>query len=194
MAKLRPFFFTGANAKIILNHKTVAFATDVSYSVTVNHATPRVLGRFEVETVQPLTYDVTGSLTIIKYAAGMRSELGDVPTSVSDKGNGVKAYDANDNAIASALGWPANFEYDGAPGDNFIPAKMFQSKMFDIEIRQKHDGGDAPIIRLRDCRFTGLDFKLTKRGLPMQTMQFTARYADDDTYIARKSGSGQELV
>jgi len=95
--------------------------------------------------------------------------------------------------------------------------------MFDIEIRQKVPAGstlgggglfqqlgnllndilvpdglntdkDSTIVtRLRDCRFTGLDFKLSKRGLPLQTMRFTARYADDDTYVARKSGVGQEL-
>jgi len=89
---------------------------------------------------------------------------------------------------------------------------MFQSKQFDIEIRQKVPGADfsgAPILSgglfgskltdetsvvlLRDCRFTAMDFNLTKRGAALMTLSFKARYADDDTFIATKSGVGQEL-
>ena len=207
----QPFFLTGANARIILNNKSVAFATDISYSITVRHATPRVLGRFEVETIQPLSYDVEGTLTIIKYARGMKDFVANPPGDVSQDGSGLGSFSANNSAISSALGLPSGGFFDGGTADNFNPSRMFQSKMFDVEIQQKISGsigvaGDAlpfnglntfadsiVLIRLRDCRFSGLDFKLNKRGLPLVTMQFKARYADDDTYIARKSGVGQEF-
>ena len=224
MAKKKPFFLTGANARIILNNRSVAFATDISYSISVRHATPRVLGKFEVETVQPLSYDVSGSLTIIKYARGVKKYLEDSAVDgVSNSGSGVGSFAGDGNIITDALGLPNNGKFDGGAGDNFNPARMFQSKMFDIEIHQKvpkksiNTVGEAftaalnffndifipdglnekddstVVIRLRDCRFTNLDFKLSKRGLPLQTMQFTARYADDDTGVSGKSGAGQEL-
>lgn len=223
MAGKKPFFLTGANARIILNNRSVAFATDISYSVDVRHATPRVLGRFEVETVQPLSYEVSGTLTIIKYARGMKDYIGESPPDVNQAGNGIGSFAASQGMIASALGLPSGGQFDGGTADNFDPGRFFQSKMFDIEIRQKVPPGSAfgagnifqqvlnitndllvpdglntdndstIVIRLRDCRFTGLDFKLSKRGLPLQTMRFTARYADDDTYVASKSGVGQEL-
>jgi len=223
----RPFFLTGANAVIMLNNKSVAYATDISYSITVKHATPRVLGRFEVETIQPLSYDVEGTLTIIKYARGMKDYIGTPPVDANQAGNGVGSYSAGQGMLAGALGLPSGGTFDGGTADNFNPSRMFQSKMFDIEIRQKlpgndtgkkdlssplskvqdffqglneglvaggaGDAGSVPVVRLRDCRFSGLDYKLTKRGLPLVTMQFKARYVDDDTYIASKSGVGQEL-
>jgi hypothetical protein len=225
MAEKRPFFLTGANAKIILNNRTVAFATDVSFSVNVRHATPRVLGRFEVETVQPLTYDVEGSLTIIKYARGLKDYMEQTPPGVNQKGSGPGSYGSDQGIITSALGLPSGGQFDGGAADNFNPNRFFQSKMFDIEIRQKipiktgsinnigdllggflnalndalvpdglNDSPDTTIVaRLRDCRFTGLDFKLSKRGLALQTLNFRARYYDDDTGVAQKSGVGQEL-
>jgi len=216
----RPFFLTGANARIILNNKSVAYATDISYAITVKHATPRVLGRFEVETIQPLSYDVEGTLTIIKYARGMKNYTDDPPNDVNQAGNGTGSYSAGNGILAGALGLPSGGQFDGGTADNFNPSRMFQSKMFDIEIRQNvppksggnilqqnlnfindflvQDGLNASndstiVVRLRDCRFSGLDFKLTKRGLPLVTMQFKARYADDDSVVARKSGVGQEL-
>ena len=220
MSGVKPFFLTGANARIIVNNRTVAYATDISYSISVQHASPRVLGRFEVEVVQPLSYDVDGSLTIIKYARGLKDHMGVTPSAVNQAGNGLGSFDASQGQIARALGLPSGGQFDGGTSDNFVPGRFFQSKMFDIEIRQKIPPGtnrnavqavlqgfndflvfdglnasndDTIVVRLRDCRFTQLDFKLSKKGLPMQTMQFKARYADDDTYIAQKSGVGQEL-
>ncbi len=48
-----PFFLSGANAKILIGGKTVAYATDVTYSISVKHGAPRLLGKFEVESIQP---------------------------------------------------------------------------------------------------------------------------------------------
>lgn len=67
MAATIPSFLTGANAKIKINDVVMAFATDIQYSIAVAHASPRVLGRYEVEEHQPLKYDVRGSFTIIRY-------------------------------------------------------------------------------------------------------------------------------
>jgi len=133
-----PFFLTGGNAKIILNNKTVAYATDISYTVTVNHASPRVLGRFEVETIQPLTYDVEGSLSIIRYGRGLNKYLNKyAPKDTADKGNSIGSY-GPPGINLSSLGLPnASGQFDGGADENFNPVRFFQSKMFNIEIRQK---------------------------------------------------------
>jgi len=240
MANMKPFFLTGANARILLNNKTVAFATDVNYRVTVKHAAPRVLGRAEVETLQPLAYDVSGSLTIIRYGRGLQGHFGSsAPMSVNNKGDGIGSFGPSSpvDTAAAALGLPSTTgNFDGAANENFDPSRFFQSKMFNIEIRQvglsgagtgnnqfateppKNGRGrdipagtaigkalkkiaqintksedEVPVVLLRDCRFEDLNFTLSKRGVATITMTFRARYADDDTMIARKSGAGQEF-
>lgn len=207
MADQIPFFLTGANARILLNSKTMAFATDVSYRITVKHASPRVLGRYEVEVHQPLAYDVAGTLTIIRYARGLKDHYGSgVPKDVNNDGNGIGSMglSAFGGPIGSALGLPtADGQWDGKANEAFNPSRFFQSSMFNIEIRQKIVGKElkignasdteASIILIRDCRMEELAFTLNKKGVATQTFTFKARYVDDDTFIARKSGVGQEL-
>lgn len=206
MAGKTPFFLTGGNARILLNNKTVAYATDVSYKISVKHASPRVLGRFEVETIQPLAYDVMGTLSIIRYGRGLQSYFGDAaPDNVNNAGNSIGSYGLSSfgGAIGSALGLPTtDGQFDGSPDDAFNPSRFFQSKMFNIEIRQKIPTNigqatvakdEAPTVLLRDCRFEDMQFRLNKRGVATIDFTFRARYVDDDTFIARKSGVGQEL-
>lgn len=222
MAGKKSFFLTGANAKILLNNKTVAFATDVSYTVEVRHASPRVLGRFEVEVHQPLTYDVSGQMTIIRYSRGIKDLLGSAsPENTDELGNGIGSFKLSNGVVTEALGLPTTDGiFDGGAAEALIPERFFQSKMFNIEIRQKLSGtgggansnffnnlasglvsssatnpadNEATVILLRDCRIDKLDFRLSKRGVATQTISFRARYADDDTGIARKSGVGQQL-
>ena len=247
MSGQTPFFLTGGNARILLNNRTVAFATDVSYRITVNHASPRVLGRFEVETIQPLSYEISGSMTVFRYGRGIQSFYASAsPKDVDNAGNGVGSFGLPSfgGALGGALGLPtADGQWDGSPDDSFNPSRMFQSKMFNIEIRQKvassgnlnksgwqpnnladasftskkglqtfgqgvldavndalvKDKGasgktETSIILLRDCRFDSMDFKLNKKGAAIVNLTFKARYVDDDTGIARKSGVGQELM
>lgn len=233
MSGRTPFFLTGANARILLNNKSVAFATDVSFRIVVKHASPRVLGRYEVEVHEPLSYDVSGSFTVIRYARGLKSYLGgNTPNDTTNKGNGIGSFGLASfgGPVGSALGLPtSDGQWDGKADEAFDPSRFFQSKMFDIEIRQKvpiildtgtgGTGGlmgitksffaalddvlksdvttptnaETTVMLLRDCRIEEADFKLSKRGVATQTFIFKARYADDDTQLARKSGVGQEL-
>jgi hypothetical protein len=70
MAGNKPFFISGAKAKIKVNNKTMAFCSDLSYSVQIITQTPKVLGMYEGTSVEPLGYNVSGSFTIIRYAKG----------------------------------------------------------------------------------------------------------------------------
>lgn len=227
MSDKLPFFLTGANAKILLNGKTVAFATDVSYRVSVQHASPRLLGKYEVEEHQPLTYDVSGSMTMIRYARGIDAFFGSAGAdAASEKGNGIGSFgeDGGVLGIKKALGLPNGAgQFDGNADESLNPGRMFQSKSFDIEIRQvlpaKHttkgfgvnaislsgldralgpvttrpEKNETTVILLRGCRITDMGFSLNRKGVATQQLSFLAQYADDDTMIAKTSGVGQEL-
>lgn len=191
MAGSKPFFIVGANAKIKLNSLTVAFATDVSYRVSVDHASPRVLGKFEVEVHQPLKYDVSGTLTVIRYAKDVSKAQNAPSPSVDRQGNGVGSLGTAPDGISLdtvGLGGP-----DGRPNENFNPSKMFQSRTFDIEIFQKVDGDQCQIAKLRGCRFSEMSFRMSKRSSGQVSYSFVAQYLDEDSFNAGKSGVGQEL-
>ena len=72
MAGVTPFFITGANAKIKVNGKTLAFCIDLQYSIQVLHQTPKVLGMYEGTSVEPLGYSVEGGFTIVRYAKDIK--------------------------------------------------------------------------------------------------------------------------
>lgn len=202
---MMPFFLTGANARIILNKRTVAYATDMSFSVAVRHFSPRVCGRYEVEEHQPLTYDIQGRFTVIKYARGLADHFGqNAVQDASNKGNSVGSFDVQGplGAARAALGIPTDGRLGRSADEAFDPSRFFQSRMFDIEVRQKvgrvplndpNAPTETPVIRLRDCRLTAMTFNIEKRSAATQTYSFVARYFDDDTFLARKSGVGQEL-
>ena len=199
MAGKKPFFLTGGNARIIVNGVTLAFVTNLNYTTTVRHTAPRVLGKYEVEEHQPLSYEVNGAFTVIRYAKGLVSELGSahVPEGVSDRGNGVGAWTQGGagHYVRKALGLPnTNLQFDGRADDSFNPSRFFQSQQFDIEVRQMvHDQCGQIVAKIRDCRITSSDFSVSKRGAATETFQFKAVFADGDNFTARKSGVGQEL-
>ena len=83
MADVKPGLITGSNAKIQLGGKTLAYATDIQYSVDVAVIPVEVMGRFEVVTNEPIAITVNGSFSIVRYSKGSP-----VPNAAAD-GNGV---------------------------------------------------------------------------------------------------------
>jgi len=199
MAGQIPFFITGAAAKLKLNGLTLAMCTDVTYSIKVKHAAPHVLGVFEAFTLEPLSYEVSGSFSVIRYTRGLKDfiqEYGKTPDGVSEKGNGVGSWGPSSgiDTVAASLGGNS-FGGTSRVDQSFDPSKLHTPLMFDIEIHQKTTQGETGIIaRLRNCRLTSSDFKLMKRGLAMQTFTFQACYADEDSFNAGVSGVGQVLI
>lgn len=198
MAKKPPFFITGANAKVKVNGKTLALCTDFQYTIKVSHAAPKVLGMYESFTIEPLSFDVTGSFSVIRYTSGLKSFIEDsgltAPDLVNNSGNGVGAMGPNNtlDKILGTIGVP--FSAEGRADQSFNPARLFQAMMFDIEVSQASLGGELGIFaRLRDCRLTGSDLKITKRGTTVQVFTFMACYPDEDSFNAAFSGVGQNL-
>ena len=186
MAGIRPFFLTGANAKITVNNHTIAYCTNVSYSVIVNHATPRVLGMYEPSSVEPISYVVNGTFSVIRYVGGSSDNIqGTLPNGTKQTGNGVGAW-GKDSIISGT---------DGRANESLNPSKLDKSTGFDIVISQKlPDGKTQSVAKIRDARITAANFNLAKNTAATQSFQFTALYADEDSFLADFSGLGQQFT
>jgi len=190
MANVSPFFITGANCKIKVNGLTLAFATDLSYSVSIPHTKARVLGSYEVDSLEPLSYDVGGSFTVIRYISDLKSKLESqgltAPDRASNLGNGIGSW-TNTNArssIAKRLGNGA----DGRADKSLVPASLQDAVTFDIEIYQKLPNGETlGISRIRNARIVQMGAQITKRGLMLQSFQFSAQFLDEDSFMADSS-------
>lgn len=196
MAGLAPFFLTGANAKVVLNGKTLAFCTDLSYSVQVNTVTPKVLGMYEGSSVEPLGYQVTGSFSIIRYMKDIEGGRAVVPNGVTpnDAGNGVGNWgSAWGSGIGSFLA-NAGVGNDGRANEALDPSKFDHGVTFDIQVYQKSpDGSQHGVVNIRNVRVTQADFSISKKTPAMQRFNFVALYADEDSFVANFSGRGQQF-
>lgn len=197
MAGVRPTFITGANAKVRVNDKTLAFCTDLSYSVQILTQTPKILGMYEGSSVEPLGYTVSGSFSVIRYAKGIKDAVG--------QGHGAKDLASNDAGngvgnMGSAWGGTTGdflarngVGNDGRANEALDPSKFQNSVTFDIQVYQKTPTGDIGVANIRNVRITQADFQLTKKGAAMQRFNFVALYVDEDSFIADFSGGGQQF-
>lgn len=180
MANLKPFFITGANVKVKLNGKTMAFCTDLSCSVQVITQTPKVLGKYEGSSVEPLGYSVSGSFTLIRYAKNAVGDIGGTnPKDTVNSGNGMG------NWIDSGIGQATDIQLN--------PADLANGSSFDIEVYQKTLSTDGKkdslgVIKIRNARITQADFSVSKKSAAIQRFTFVALYADEDSFRADFSG------
>lgn len=195
MSGMRPFFLSGANAKIKVNNVTLAYCTNLSYSIQVNHATPRVLGMYEPTSIEPLSYIVTGSFSVIRYVADVKGNVGGVsPHGVDEGGNGIGNWGPDGLGKRLAAGFNLKAA-DGRTYDSLNPSKLDKATGFEIYVYQKlADGELQSVAKIRDARITRADFNLGIRSPATQTFNFTAVYADEDSFIADFSGRGQHLT
>jgi len=192
MSKLAPFFLTGANAKVRVNNRTIAFCTDLSYSVTVHHAAPRILGMYESVSLEPLYYEVTGTFQVIRYVADVKSANesrgAKTPSGVSDRGNGIGAVGPEDV-------FSRNIGNDGRTQEALNPETFDKATFFDIQVYQKMaDGSQQGVAKLRDCRIIKADFSMSKTAATTERFAFRSLYADEDSFLAGFSGQGQQFT
>ena len=186
MAGKQPFFLTGANAKIKVNGRTLAFATNVSYRVQVIHEDPRVLGMYEGHSLEPVSYKVTGSFSVIRYVADMTDKV-NAPSDVNSKGNGPGAW--GDNKFSDAI------SSEPSPREFFNPRLMDRHSAMELEIFQKlPGGGNLAVAKIKGMKFTLNDFAIRdKKTAATQTIQFEALYVDEDSFLTAFSGEGQQF-
>ncbi len=197
MAGKSPFFLVGSNAIVRLNGRTMAFCTDITYSISVAHALPKVIGMYEAISVEPLSYEVSGTFSIIRYMNGVKGLLstGSSPNGVSEGGNGVGQWGPGTNRELI-------FGSDGRAKDALNPATYGASCGFDIEILQKLASIDpsiefqtVPVAKLRNCRVVKADFNIGSKTAPaVERYMFYALYVDEDSFKADVSGVGQNFA
>ena len=195
MSGVKPFFITGANAKIKVNDKTLAFCTDLSYSVSVLTQTPKILGMYEGSSVEPLGYTVAGSFTVIRYAKDAKSNVGNAPNGAAsnDAGNGVGNWGSAWGGGLGSFFARNGVGNDGRANEALDPSKFANSVTFDIQVYQKTQSGDIGVANIRNIRITQADFSLSKKGVAQQRFNFVALYVDEDSFVADFSGNGQQF-
>lgn len=195
MSGVKPFFITGANAKVKVNDKTLAFCTDLSYSVSILTQTPKILGMYEGSSVEPLGYTVSGSFTIIRYAKDAKSNVGAAPNGAAgnDAGNGVGNWGSAWGGGLGSFFARNGVGNDGRANEALDPSKFANSVTFDIQVYQKTQSGEIGVANIRNVRITQADFSLTKKGAAQQRFNFVALYVDEDSFVADFSGQGQQF-
>ena len=181
MSGMKPFFVTGDKIKIKLNGKTIAFATDLSCSVQILHQTPKVLGMYEGVSVEPLSYNVAGSFSIVRYVHNAQANIGGVPpvgVATNDAGNGVGNWGSVWgggvlNNVPSTIGNPFSGRSDGRANEALDPSTYSTGTTFDIEVYQKFTDDSTAggtdnllgVIKIRQARISKADFSINKRSL-----------------------------
>ncbi len=195
MSGVKPFFITGANAKVKVNDKTLAFCTDLSYSVSILTQTPKILGMYEGSSVEPLGYTVSGSFTVIRYAKDAKSNVGVAPNGAAgnDAGNGVGNWGSAWGGGLGSFFARNGVGNDGRANEAMDPSKFANSTTFDIQVYQKTQSGEIGVANIRNVRITQADFNLTKKGAAQQRFNFVALYVDEDSFTADFSGNGQHF-
>lgn len=202
-----PSFITGANAKIVIDDITLAFAQDVSYQVSINTIPIRGMGKLEVSAYEPVSYNVTGSITVVRYTKDAGSSFSKIYTTTMIDTDGDPATPAVP-VITEVVGSPRKL-INGANekgnsidrwntktsniGHHLNPGKMLSSLTFDLEIITKINStgviNTESVIKVRDCRITGKTGSLSKRGLMMDQFSFNAILVDNDEDFSA-SGTG----
>lgn len=181
MAGMKPGFITGANAKIKMFGKTIAYCADVAYNVTVQTIPIESMGKYEVHSNEPVAYSVDGSFSIIRYTkrASDAAQGGVIADVAGGKGNSPAE-------IADTTG--------GKASDHLNPAKLLASETFDLEIHEKGAGADVSVTKVIDCRLTRRGMSLNKRGVMVDNYAFVGiLHQDTDIATAEQTGnSGTE--
>jgi hypothetical protein len=154
MAGKQPFYVNGSNCKIIVNNVTLAYAIDISYEVAVAHQDAGVLGMYEPDSLEPISYIITGKFTVIRYIDSIVNQIskngGITPKGASNLGNGIGSMVPNANSSAN-LGSRAFQAIKNAANNtgtlhtSLNPSMLGISTGFDIEVYQKVPGNVTSI-------------------------------------------------
>lgn len=168
MAGKKAGFITGANAKIMIDSSTIAYATNVNYDINVQTVPIEGIGRYEVWSNEPVSYSCNGSLSIIRYTKRASA-------------SGISKVDANGNTIDQVETGAAGVLPAGSMAQHMDPSKLLLSQTFDLKIFEKTDDDSLEyrVIEMKDCRLTRRSGNLDKRGVLMDQYTFVGILAGD---------------
>lgn len=177
MANKSTSLITGSNCKIKINGVTLAYATDVQYSLQVDTVPVETMGRYEVLANEPIATRVSGSFAIVRY------------TKAAKDGN-ISGAAANGNGIGK---WAASAT--AAPVSQHVnPGDMLTSATVDIELYRKSKNdptsqeGIELFKKIKDARITAMGGSVNKRGILVEQFAFVAEHIEDDSFESKPSG------
>ena len=183
MAGKQAGFITGANAKIMIDNSTIAYATNVNYDINVQTVPIEGIGRYEVWSNEPISYSCNGSLSIIRYTKRAKT-------------SGISKVNANGNTIDQVETGTA-----GSMAQHMDPSKLLLSETIDLKIFEKTDDAatEYRVIEMKDCRLTRRSGNLDKRGVLMDQYTFVGILAgdagaDDGAGISASESGDEDLV
>lgn len=177
MAK-KPTFVVGARAKIKIDNKTVAFATNVNYNIDVTHVPVEVMGAYEVIAYEPVGYRVSGTLTVVRYTSSPNATT---VNEADDKGNSSFSMGADNNTAGVKAA--------------FNPGNLLISETFNIDIFDRRDGrpteDGVKFVTIQDARFERRSGGLNAKGLLEEQYSFNGILFSDDVATVTASGPNQ---
>ena len=170
-----PTFVVGARAKIRIDSKTLAFASNVNYTIDVAHLPVDVLGAYETIAYEPVGYKVSGTLTVVRYTANGNMPQG----AATQEGNSVFKMGT------AAAGAPAAFN----------PGNLLLSQTFAVVVYDRRDGNAAhdgqQFVTINDARFERRSGGVNARGLLEEQYSFNGILLNDDAATVSASGPNQ---
>lgn len=168
MAGITPSFITGAKAIVKVYGKALAFCSDVSYNINVQHVPVEALGIFEIISNEPVSYTVDGTFSVIRYASN-ENQLQVFATALDEDNLNVNTASGIDDGSGNSLKQHIN------------PQEIIQSTTFDLDVTEKSSAGGDGFFTVRDCRITRRGSTLNKRGLLVDNYAFVGILAQDTT-------------
>jgi hypothetical protein len=142
---------------------------------------------YEASNVEPVAYKVTGSFGVIRYVADAGEHAGSSPDKVDPRGNGVGAWGTQTSGqgfLKDTISRVKKMLLTPRTDESLNPQALETASGFTIEVYQKFDGDVLPVARIRECRITTADFRMSKRNPTLQRFNFTALYVDEDSFLA----------
>lgn len=170
---VKPGYITGANARVKIAGKTLAYCTDVSYNVTVQTIPIESMGKYEVHSNEPVSYTVDGGFSIIRYTKKAKALVGGAAAAT---GNGVAYLGDGDTKVKEHLD----------------PGSILTSETFDLDLFQNSAQAVADsstgteeisFLRITDCRVVRRGATLNKRGVLVENFAFVGVLLHDSNSI-----------
>jgi hypothetical protein len=188
MADKKPGMITGANAKIKVGETTLAYASDVSYNLTIDHIPVEVMNKYEVVSNEPVAMTLSGSFSVVRYSKAAAESVPVIGADGNPTGEKTTVY------VPGSTNSPNVWKQDSVNKlKPFSPGDLLASKTFDITISQRYSGADGRekdvvFLKFKDCRITGRSTSLNKRSVMSERFDFVGETMDDDKIQSAASG------
>jgi hypothetical protein len=183
----KPNLVTGANAKIKIGTKTVAYATELQFSVNTEALPIEVIGAYEARGHEPVALYVEGSFKILRYAN---------PKEIADAVNGSNITGISDvpgNTNNGIGQWGGNGVNDAGLSAHIKPAELLLSTTTNIEVFTSvrkdvvSDTLSNYLFKIHDVRITRASGSLSKREILEETFTFKALRFSDNSFESSSS-------